>query len=171
MFTCTLSQFKHVPVQTIRNSKLFFLLTQDTNVLSEVRVEGLETLDYLDNLNAKRRFTEQGDAIVFEAEIDKIYLDVPSKVAIIDHEKKRTYVLRKDGLLDTVLWNPWDKRSKIMQDLGDEEYKHMLCVEPAAVEKPITLKPGEEWKGKMELTAVPSSYCSGQLDPEKVLQG
>jgi glucose-6-phosphate 1-epimerase len=70
-----------------------------------------------------------------------------------------------------VLWNPWDKRSKIMQDLGDEEYKHMLCVEPAAVEKPITLKPGEEWKGKMELTAVPSSYCSGQLDPEKVLQG
>jgi glucose-6-phosphate 1-epimerase len=33
--------------------------------------------------------------------IDKIYLDVPSKVAIIDHEKKRTYVLRKDGLLDT----------------------------------------------------------------------
>jgi glucose-6-phosphate 1-epimerase len=70
-----------------------------------------------------------------------------------------------------VLWNPWDKRSKIMQDLGDEEYKHMLCVEPAAVEKPVTLKPGEEWKGKMELTAVPSSYCSGQLDPEKVLQG
>jgi hypothetical protein len=33
--------------------------------------------------------------------IDKIYLDVPSKVAIIDHEKKRTYVLRKDGLPDT----------------------------------------------------------------------
>lgn len=71
MFTCTLSQFKHIPVQTIRNSKLFFLLTQDTNVLSEVRVEGLETLDYLDNLNAKRRFMEQGDAIVFEAEVTK----------------------------------------------------------------------------------------------------
>ncbi|KAG0527324.1 hypothetical protein BDA96_06G223900 [Sorghum bicolor] len=138
--------------------------------ISEVRVEGLETLDYLDNLT-KERFTEQGDAIVFETEIDKIYLDVPSKVAIIDHEKKRTYVLRKDGLPDTVLWNPWDKRSKIMQDFGDEEYKHMLCVGPANVEKHITLKPGEEWKGKMELTAVPSSYYSGQLDPEKVLQG
>ncbi|BAH92807.1 Os04g0603000, partial [Oryza sativa Japonica Group] len=70
-----------------------------------------------------------------------------------------------------VLWNPWDKRTKNMQDFGDEEYKHMLCVEPAAVEKPITLKPGEEWKGKMDLSAVPSSYCSGQLDPNKVLQG
>ncbi|XP_022684189.1 putative glucose-6-phosphate 1-epimerase isoform X2 [Setaria italica] len=139
--------------------------------ISEIRVEGLETLDYFDNLNEKERFTEQGDAIVFEAEVDKIYLDAPSKIAIIDHEKKRTYVLRKDGLPDTVVWNPWDKKSKNMQDLGDEEYKHMLCVEPAAVEKLITLKPGEEWKGRMELSAVPSSYCSGQLDPEKVLQG
>lgn len=139
--------------------------------ISEIRVEGLETLDYFDNLNEKERFTEQGDAIVFEAEVDKIYLDAPSKIAIIDHEKKRTYVLRKDGLPDTVVWNPWDKKSKNMQDLGDEEYKHMLCVEPAAVEKLITLKPGEEWKGRMELSAVPSSYYSGQLDPDKVLQG
>ncbi|XP_025880783.1 putative glucose-6-phosphate 1-epimerase isoform X1 [Oryza sativa Japonica Group] len=139
--------------------------------ISEVRIEGLETLDYIDCLRGKERSTEQGDAIVFESEVDKIYLDAPAKIAIIDHEKKRTFVLRKDGLPDAVLWNPWDKRTKNMQDFGDEEYKHMLCVEPAAVEKPITLKPGEEWKGKMDLSAVPSSYCSGQLDPNKVLQG
>ncbi|KQJ84423.1 putative glucose-6-phosphate 1-epimerase [Brachypodium distachyon] len=139
--------------------------------ISEVRIEGLETLDYFDNLKGKERFTEQGDAIVFESEVDKIYLDAPPKIAIIDHEKKRTFVLRKDGLPDAVVWNPWDKKSKTMQDLCDEDYKHMLCVEPAAIEKPITLKPGEEWKGRMELSAVPSSYYSGQLDPDKVLQG
>ena len=52
-----------------RIQSCFCLLTQDTNVPSEVRVEGLETLDYLDNLHAKERFTEQGDAIVFEAEV------------------------------------------------------------------------------------------------------
>ena len=70
-----------------------------------------------------------------------------------------------------VVWNPWDKRAKAMADFGDDEYKHMLCVEAAAIEKPITLKPGEEWKGRLELSAVPSSYCSGQLDPRRVLQG
>jgi glucose-6-phosphate 1-epimerase len=32
--------------------------------------------------------------------VDKIYLDAPPKIAIIDHEKKRTFVLRKDGLPD-----------------------------------------------------------------------
>lgn len=136
--------------------------------ISEVRVEGLETLDYLEN---KERFTEQGDAITFESEVDKIYLSTPTKIAILDHEKKRTFVIRKDGLPDAVVWNPWDKRAKAIADFGDEEYKHMLCVEAAAVEKPITLKPGEEWRGRQELSAVPSSYCSGQLDPKKVLLG
>ncbi|KAK7329249.1 hypothetical protein VNO77_23401 [Canavalia gladiata] len=139
--------------------------------ISEVRVEGLETLDYLDNLQNKERFTEQGDALTFESEVDKIYLSTPTKIAIIDHEKKRTFVLRKDGLPDAVVWNPWDKKAKAMADFGDDEYKHMLCVEAAAIEKPITLKPGEEWKGRLELSAVPSSYCSGQLDPQRVLQG
>lgn len=137
--------------------------------ISEVRVEGLETLDYLDNLRNKERFTEQGDAITFEGEVDKIYLSTPTKIAIIDHERKRTFVIRKDGLPDAVVWNPWDKKAKAMTDFGDDEYKHMLCVEPAAIEKPITLKPGEEWRGRQELSAVPSSYCSGQLDPAKVL--
>ncbi|XP_011043933.1 PREDICTED: putative glucose-6-phosphate 1-epimerase [Populus euphratica] len=138
--------------------------------ISEVRVEGLETLDYLDNLQNKERFTEQGDALTFESEVDKIYLSTPTKIAILDHEKKRTFVLRKDGIPDAVVWNPWDKKAKTMADFGDDEYMHMLCVEAAAVEKPITLKPGEEWKGRLELSAVPSSYCSGQLDPQKVLQ-
>lgn len=36
---------------------------------SEIRIEGLETLDYLDNLCQKERFTEQGDAITFESEV------------------------------------------------------------------------------------------------------
>ncbi|KAJ6857102.1 glucose-6-phosphate 1-epimerase [Populus alba x Populus x berolinensis] len=138
--------------------------------ISEVRVEGLETLDYFDNLQNKERFTEQGDALTFESEVDKIYLSTPTKIAILDHEKKRTLVLRKEGIPDAVVWNPWDKKAKTMTDFGDDEYMHMLCVEAAAVEKPITLKPGEEWKGRLELSAVPSSYCSGQLDPQKVLQ-
>ncbi|PWA85687.1 galactose mutarotase-like superfamily protein [Artemisia annua] len=139
--------------------------------ISEVRVEGLETLDYLDNTKNRERYTEQGDAITFESEIDKIYLSTPTKIAVLDHEKKRTFVIRKEGLPDAVVWNPWDKKAKTMADFGDEEYKQMLCVEAAAIEKPVTLKPGEEWKVRLELSAVPSSYFSGQLDPKKVLQG
>ncbi|XP_019230574.1 PREDICTED: putative glucose-6-phosphate 1-epimerase [Nicotiana attenuata] len=78
--------------------------------ISEVRVEGLETLDYFDNLQLRERYTEQADAITFDSEIDRVYLSTPKKIAIIDHEKKRTYVIQKEGMLDAVVWNPWDKK-------------------------------------------------------------
>lgn len=139
--------------------------------ISEVRVEGLETLDYFDNLQKGERYTEQADAITFDSETDRVYLSTPTKTAIIDHEKKRTYVLQKEGMADAVVWNPWDKKAKSLPDLGDEDYKKMLCVDSAAVETPIILKPSEEWKGRQELSTVSSSYCSGQLDPRKVLYG
>ncbi|PNX70088.1 glucose-6-phosphate 1-epimerase-like protein, partial [Trifolium pratense] len=47
----------------------------------------------------------------------------------------------------------------------------MLCVNSAAIDTPILLKPCEEWKGYQELSTVSSSYCSGQLDPRRVLYG
>ncbi|KAH7532445.1 putative glucose-6-phosphate 1-epimerase [Ziziphus jujuba] len=139
--------------------------------ISEVRIEGLETLDYFDNLMHRERFTEQADAITFDGEIDRVYLSTPSKIAIIDHEKKRTFALRKNGMPDAVVWNPWDKKAKALPDFGDEDYKTMLSVGSAAVETPIVLKPFEEWRGHQELSTVSSSYCSGQLDPYKVLYG
>ncbi|PON36641.1 Glucose-6-phosphate 1-epimerase [Parasponia andersonii] len=139
--------------------------------ISEVRIEGLETLDYFDNMMRRERFTEQADAITFDGEIDRVYLSTPTKIAIIDHEKKRTFVLRKVGMPDAAVWNPWDKKAKALSDLGDDDYKTMLCVDSAAVENSIVLKPYEEWKGHQELSTVSSSYCSGQLDPSKVLHG
>lgn len=46
------------------------LINTHINNDSEIRIEGLETLDYLDNLFQKERFTEQGDAITFESEVN-----------------------------------------------------------------------------------------------------
>lgn len=40
---------------------------------SEVRVEGLETLDYFDNLSKRERYTEQADAITFDGEVQFCY--------------------------------------------------------------------------------------------------
>ncbi|KAF2932182.1 putative glucose-6-phosphate 1-epimerase isoform X1 [Oryza sativa Japonica Group] len=137
--------------------------------ISEVRIEGLETLDYLDNLSQRERFTEQGDAITFESEVDRVYVSSPNVIAVLDHEKKRTFVIRKEGLPDVVVWNPWEKKSKNIVDFGDEEYKQMLCVDAAAAERQITLKPGEEWTGKLELSEVPSTNCSGHLDQPGII--
>ncbi|XP_025798001.1 putative glucose-6-phosphate 1-epimerase [Panicum hallii] len=129
--------------------------------ISEVRMEGPETLDYLDNLSHKE---EQGDAITFDSEVDRVYVSSPNVVAVLDHEKKRSFVISKEGLPDVVVWNPWENKPKTMVDFGDEEYKQMLCVDAAVVERAIILKPGEEWTGKLELSAVSSTNCSDHLD-------
>ncbi|KAH7420320.1 hypothetical protein KP509_13G001900 [Ceratopteris richardii] len=81
-----------------------FSFALDTHFLisdiSEVRVEGLETSDYIDNLQNRTRFTEQGNALTFDGEVDRVYLTTPRKIAIIDHERKRTFELKKEGLPD-----------------------------------------------------------------------
>ncbi|KAL8131022.1 hypothetical protein AgCh_007088 [Apium graveolens] len=63
---------------------------------SEVRIEGLETLDYLDNLSDRKCFTEQGDAITFESEVDRAYLSTEDCIAVLDHGKK--FEIKKGGL-------------------------------------------------------------------------
>nr|XP_043618778.1 putative glucose-6-phosphate 1-epimerase [Erigeron canadensis] len=124
--------------------------------INDVRVEGLETLDYLDNMKNEERCTDQGDALAFESlesEIDMTYLSTPTKIKIRDHKKRRTLVIQKDGLPDAVVWNPWDKNATNMAGFGKNEYRHMLCVGAARMENPVTLKPGEEWTVKLQLSA------------------
>ncbi|KMT11985.1 hypothetical protein BVRB_5g099470 [Beta vulgaris subsp. vulgaris] len=124
--------------------------------ISEVRLEGLETLDYLDCLQDRQRFTEQGDALTFESEVDRIYVSSSDVVELFDHGSKRTFQIRKQGLPDVAVWNPWEKKAKALTDLADDEYKGMLCVDGAAIEKPINLKPNEEWMGQLELSVLSS---------------
>lgn len=66
-----------------------------------------------------------------------------------------------------VVWNPGAKR---LSDFGDNDYTQMVCLSSGAIEKPIILKPTEEWKGCQVLSTVSSSYCSGNLDPQMLLQ-
>ncbi|KAI3782243.1 hypothetical protein L2E82_12283 [Cichorium intybus] len=121
--------------------------------ISEVKVVGMKGLDYLDNTKNRTRFTENRDVITINSEIDRIYLSTPKKVAVLDHKKKQTITVQKDGLLDAVVWNPWEERAKTIVDLGADDYKLMVCVEAAAIGKPIILKPGKEWKVSQKLSA------------------
>ncbi|XP_078154764.1 putative glucose-6-phosphate 1-epimerase [Carex rostrata] len=152
-----------------RDMMFTFALQAHFNVsdVGEVRLEGLEAMDYYDHLNNNARATEYGDALIFEKEVDKAYLETPGKIAIIDHAKRRTYVVFKEGLPDCVLWNPWDKQAKKLPDFGDKEFRNMLCLQPAIIERPLKLKPGQEWTGRVHFTVVNSSYFSGPLEPNR----
>lgn len=34
-------------------------------------------------------------------QMDRVYLSSPNRIAVLDHERKRTYLIRKEGLPDT----------------------------------------------------------------------
>lgn len=51
-----------------------------------------------------------------------------------------------------------------MSDFGDEEYKHMVCVEAGAIDDAVTLKPSEEWTGRLQLSLLPNTHVGGSLD-------
>ncbi|KAK1395776.1 hypothetical protein POM88_005639 [Heracleum sosnowskyi] len=46
--------------------------------------------------------------------VDRVYLSSGSVIAVFDHEKKRTFVIRK-GLPDVVVWNPVGEKIKNQQ--------------------------------------------------------
>ncbi|KAG2244195.1 hypothetical protein Bca52824_093983 [Brassica carinata] len=75
-------------------------------------------------------------------------------IRIVDKKKNKTIVVHKEGQVDAVVWNPWEKK---VEDLGTEDYRRFVTVESAAVEKPITVNPGQEWKGVLQMSVVPST--------------
>lgn len=54
-------------------------------------------------------------------------------------------------MLFPVLWNPWSQDVQRLADLGAEEYRSMLCVEPGQVSNPVMLMPGTVYEGSMML--------------------
>jgi glucose-6-phosphate 1-epimerase len=39
------------------------------------------------------------------------------------------------------MWNPWSRSAAQMTDLGDEDYRHMLCVETANAAREVVELP------------------------------
>ncbi|KAJ4913194.1 Galactose mutarotase-like superfamily protein [Raphanus sativus] len=122
--------------------------------ISQIQVEGLQNLDYLDQQKNRTRFTDHDKVITFNSQFDRIYLSTPNDIRIVDKKKQKTIVVHKEGQVDAVVWNPWEKK---VEDLGTEDYRRFVTVESAAVEKPIIVNPGQEWKGILQMSVVPSS--------------
>ncbi|EIE25671.1 galactose mutarotase-like protein [Coccomyxa subellipsoidea C-169] len=121
--------------------------------IDKARVDGLSGVDYLDSLQDKRRLTENGASVRFGGEVDRIYLATPSRLEVVDEGRGRAVVVEKQGFPDAVVWNPWVDKAAGMGDFGDDEYKEMVCLEPAvAGSGPVTLQPGATWTAKQTLS-------------------
>jgi glucose-6-phosphate 1-epimerase len=124
--------------------------------ISKTRVAGLKGVSFEDQLNGNSVQPEQSDQIVFDREVDRVYLSVPRKLTVIDGANKRTIQLHTTpSLPDAVVWNPWEAKAlKMAADFGPTEFNDMVCVEVGAVAKPVQVRAGESWEGRHTIAVV-----------------
>ena len=102
------------------------------SAIDNIRVTGFEHSRYIDTLDAWSE-KKQTEAICFNGETDRIYLDVPRAVQLHDSGWHRTLHLRATNSASAVVWNPWIEKSKRLSQLAPDAWRDMLCIETANV--------------------------------------
>ncbi|WP_438970050.1 D-hexose-6-phosphate mutarotase [Methylophaga sp.] len=109
--------------------------------ITQTRVSGLDGIDYLDKTLGFAQHRQAGD-IHADKETDRVYLDAPKRVEIIDAMFKRRIEIEHNGADNFVVWNPWDKAATF-KDMPAEDYAQFICVETAnAIANSVIIAPG-----------------------------
>lgn len=82
--------------------------------------------------------------VTIKGPVDSVYYGAPESVTLNVGGGSKVKIASK-GWPDAVVWNPWTDMAAC--------YQEFVCVENAAVAKPVSVAPGAFWAGSMELTA------------------
>lgn len=121
--------------------------------LHSASLAGLKHRSFWDNdgspFDQRRPFDQE--QLEFAGAIDRVFFDVTAPLELNDGGERLR--IENQGFQDVVVWNPGFEAASAMADMEGEEYRFMLCVEAAQIDKPITLAPGGSWTGAQKLTA------------------
>jgi glucose-6-phosphate 1-epimerase len=111
---------------------------------TQARICGLDGVHYLDKTDSYREKTQHGD-VAIEAETDRVYLDTQHRLDLHDAVLQRRIQVAKENSLTTVVWNPWVQGARKLADLGEDQWKQMLCIETSNVGTfAVELAPGQQ---------------------------
>lgn len=100
--------------------------------IRQIRTEGFEQLHYIDALEQWQQH-QQLQTLAIDREVDRIYLNTPPQLSIIDPLWQRRIQLNTEGSHSAILWNPWLDKGQRLSQFADRDYQHMLCIETANV--------------------------------------
>ncbi|PIA69046.1 D-hexose-6-phosphate mutarotase [Pseudomonas sediminis] len=121
----------------------------------QISVEGLQGCRYIDTLQDWQELRQQ-EALLFDAETDRIYFDTAARLSIVDPGWGRRIHLDARGSRSAVLWNPWVDKAKRLSQFPDEAWQNMLCIETANVlEDIVQLKADERHRLELRLSSEP----------------
>ncbi len=107
----------------------------------DLRIRGLEGLRYWDKQAGGIRGIQEG-ALHLSPPFDRVYFDHEGQ-AVIDDGSRRIRI-DKRGSASTVTWNPGPEGVRAFDDMPDDAWREMVCVETAnAIDNAYTLQPGQ----------------------------
>ncbi|MES2047648.1 MAG: D-hexose-6-phosphate mutarotase [Pseudomonadota bacterium] len=121
--------------------------------IAAVRLHGLAGLHYRDMVANTEDNLEGNISLTIAGEVDRIYADLPASIEL--RQPQQSLQISQSGFADAVIWNPGAEKGSSLSDLEPDGYRHMLCVEAAAIMRPIQLAPGMSWTGSQSLTVLP----------------
>jgi len=124
--------------------------------LAQASIHGLKGTTYLDKVESYAQKSETQEAITIAGEVDRVYIDTAATVEIHDRSLGRKIRVEKSGSHSTVLWNPWVAKAHQIPDIGNDEYKQMICIESGNVGRnKIVLPPGRSSLLRVTLSSWP----------------
>lgn len=117
----------------------------------QITVQGLAHTPYVDAL-ADWQTRQDSDALQFDQETDRLYLQLPSQLQVEDPLWQRQIQLTCRGSHSSVVWNPWVDKSLQLSQFAPDAWQRMLCIETARVlDNVLTLDPGEYHEMAVEI--------------------
>lgn len=114
---------------------------------------GLRGVTLIDSLCDDACEEETREEIRFAEETDRIYVEAPDRLRLVDEATPRTFTITKRDMPDVVVWNPWIAKAQRMPDFGDDEWPYMVCVETGKhMIEAGPLAAGTEWCGETTFT-------------------
>jgi len=118
--------------------------------IADVAIDGLASVRCRDQTAGGAEHADEGP-LQFAGEVDRVYLDVPGPVRLRDGA--RTVDVSAAGFPDVVVWNPGESLAATSGDLDRDGWRRFVCIEAAAIARPVRLAPNESWTGRQELVA------------------
>ena len=118
--------------------------------VADVRLFGLEGLKYKNRTQNDALVEPQGEmdpsGLEIKSETDRIYIDAPEELAMFEFSQLKVTKIKKTPTLpDATIWNPFGEKG------CDPGWNNFVCIEPAAINNPVTPPAGEEWVGSQLL--------------------
>ena len=143
-----ISKTLSISMTTTNEDAKEFLLTQAFHTyfqvqnIENIRIEGLEGVEFLDTLTDEK--SVETKALKIAAETDRVYLGVKKDVRLREDDKE--VLIHAENSDSAIVWNPWVEKCSKMSAMQAEAYKGFVCIESAnAFDDFKILKPNESY--------------------------